>query len=68
MVGGFAAGVFIGLAGLFTPALSFTWEIGLSASKAMSDASYMVDRGRGYTIYKETGFLGITTGYSVYEG
>ncbi|MCL2599190.1 MAG: hypothetical protein FWD76_04705 [Firmicutes bacterium] len=37
------------------------------ASKGASNASHILEKGKGYSVYKETGFLGITNGYSVYE-
>ncbi|MCL2599300.1 MAG: hypothetical protein FWD76_05290 [Firmicutes bacterium] len=67
VVGPAASAIFESVAALYWVAFGLSWGIMASANKAMSDVSNMMERQKGYSVYKETGFLGITTGYSVYE-
>jgi len=50
-----------------TVLLGCTWGIAKEASKALATATSLAERGKGYTVYRLTGFLGITSGYSVEE-
>jgi len=57
--------VFTALSAIWATMAGIMWGASASATNAMEDATYYSSRGYSYGIYKNTGFLGLPTGYSV---
>jgi hypothetical protein len=68
-IAGFAGGPAIAalaaVAGICTIIGSVMWGVSGSANNALQDAIYYAQQGRSYSIYRNTGFLGITTGFVI---
>jgi len=53
------------LVGICSAMSGIMWGVAASATNCMEDAAWYASQGRTYSIYKNTGFLGIVTGFSV---
>ncbi|MDR3293727.1 MAG: hypothetical protein LBT20_06490 [Clostridiales bacterium] len=63
---GVGAAVFGALAILCAAVGGILWGLSASANTALNQAIHYSDEGKSYSIYRDTGFLGFTSSWSVY--